>query len=147
MGSGCAGPATTKAFIADFLLGEPTVGACLGSSMHVFLLDLPRLQFAAIIPKGEYATVCLLGKDIDKELVDSFLDTPEARSCFPPGWSPPADACRCFPSINILGASRPFGDRFVFVGDCGENRLYKDGIGGAYRTAKAAAKTAMIHGV
>lgn len=147
MGSGYAGPTTTKAFIADFLLGERTVETCLGSSMHVFLLDLPRLEFAAIIPKGEYATVCLLGREIDKELVDSFLDTSEARSCFPPGWSPPADACRCFPSINIAGASRPFGDRFVFVGDCGENRLYKDGIGGAYRTAKAAAKTAVIHGV
>ncbi len=147
MGSGYAGPTTTIAFIADFLLGERTVETCLGSSMHVFLLDLPRLEFAAIIPKGEYATVCLLGQDIDKELVDSFLHTPEARTCFPPGWSPPADACRCSPSINIVGASRPFGDRFVFVGDCGENRLYKDGIGGAYRTAKAAAKTAMIHGV
>jgi len=147
MGSGYVDPITTKTFIADFLLGERSIETCLGSSMHVFLLDLPRLEFAAIIPKGEYATVCLLGRDIDKELVDSFLDTPEVRTCFPSGWSPPADACRCSPSINIFGASRPFGDRFVFVGDCGENRLYKDGIGGAYRTAKAAAKAAVIHGV
>jgi hypothetical protein len=147
IGSGYAGPTTTKAFIADFLLGERTVETCLGSSMHVFLLDLPRLEFAAIIPKRQYATVCLLGQDIDKELVDSFFHTTEAQACFPAGWSPPANACRCSPSINIVGASRPFGDRFVFVGDCGENRLYKDGIGGAYRTAKAAAKTAMIHGV
>jgi len=147
MGCGYSAPTTTKAFIADFLLGERAVETCLGTSMHVFLLDLPRLEFAAVIPKREYATVCLLGQDIDKELVDTFLHTPEARTCFPPGWSPPADACRCSPSINIVGARRPFGDRFVFVGDCGENRLYKDGIGGAYRTAKAAAKTAMIHGV
>ncbi len=147
IGAGHAGPTTTKAFIADFLLGEGTVDTCLGSSMHVFLLDLPRLEFAAVIPKGEYATVCLLGRDVDKELVASFLNSPEVRSCFPPGWSPPADACRCFPSINIRGVGRPFGNRFVFVGDCGENRLYKDGIGGAYKTAKAAAKTASIHGV
>jgi len=33
--------------------------------MHVFLLDIPRLEFAAIIPKGDYATVCLLGEDIE----------------------------------------------------------------------------------
>ncbi len=147
MRAGHARPTTTKAFIADFLLGEGTVDTCLGSSMHVFLLDLPRLEFAAVIPKGESATVCLLGRDVDKELVASFLNCPEVRNCLPPGWSPPTNACCCFPSINIRGVSRPFGDRFVFIGDCGENRLYKDGIGGAYRTAKAAAKTALIHGV
>lgn len=147
MGSGYAGPTTTKTFIADFLLGERTVETYLGSSMHVFLLDLPRLEFAAIIPKGEYATVCLLGRDIDKGLVDSFLNAPEVRACFPPDWTPSAEACRCSPSINIVGASRPFADRLVYIGDCGENRLYKDGIGGAYRTAKSAAKTAVFQGV
>jgi CRP-like cAMP-binding protein len=41
----------------------------------------------------------------------------------------------------------PFIDRVVLVGDCGVTRLYKDGIGAAYRTAKAAAKTAIFHGV
>ena len=147
MGSGYTGPTTTKTFIADFLLGERTVETYLGNSFHVFLLDLPRLEFAAIIPKGEYATVCLLGRDIDKGLVDSFLNAPEVRACFPPDWIPSAEACRCSPSINIVGARRPFADRLVYIGDCGENRLYKDGIGGAYRTAKAAAKTAVFYGV
>jgi CRP-like cAMP-binding protein len=35
----------------------------------------------------------------------------------------------------------------VLVGDCGATRLYKDGIGAAYRTAKAAARTAIFRGV
>jgi hypothetical protein len=35
----------------------------------------------------------------------------------------------------------------VLVGDCGISRLYKDGIGAAYRTAKACAVTAIFHGV
>ena len=35
----------------------------------------------------------------------------------------------------------------VMVGDCGQTRLYKDGIGAAYRTAKAAATTAIFHGI
>jgi hypothetical protein len=35
----------------------------------------------------------------------------------------------------------------VFLGDCGVSRLYKDGIGAAYRTAKAAARTALFEGV
>jgi len=35
----------------------------------------------------------------------------------------------------------------VLVGDCGVSRLYKDGIGAAYRTAKSAALGAVIAGV
>ncbi len=41
----------------------------------------------------------------------------------------------------------PFMDRVVLVGDCGVTRLYKDGIGAAYRTAKAAARAAVFNGV
>jgi len=47
----------------------------------------------------------------------------------------------------VRGAPRPYADRLAVIGDCGESRLYKDGIGGAYRTAKAAAKTAVFEGV
>jgi hypothetical protein len=91
--------------------------------------------------------VCLLGQGIDAALVDSFLNAPEVRKIFPPGWSPPKDFCRCSPAINIEGAGQPFADRIVFIGDSGVSRLYKDGIGGAYRTAKTAVKTAVFHGV
>jgi len=144
---GYAPPTKTKTHICDFLLGKEDVDRFLGSSMHVFLLPLPRLEFGAIIPKGHYATVCLLGRDIDAGLVEAFLASPEVRACFPPEWKPAKDHCRCWPAINIGAASRPFGDRMVLIGDSGVNRLYKDGIGGAYRAAKAAAKTAVFHGV
>ena len=147
LGVGYRAPQTTKTSICEFLLGEETIEKYLGSSMHVFLLNLPRLEFGALIPKGEYVTMVLLGDDIDKDLVASFLNSAEVRRCFPPNWSPPSDHCRCFPSINVKGSPQPFADRVVFIGDCGESRLYKDGIGGAYRTAKAAAKTAVLHGV
>ena len=35
----------------------------------------------------------------------------------------------------------------MFIGDIGVTRLYKDGIGAAYRTAKAAATTAIFQGI
>jgi hypothetical protein len=140
-------PKTTKTYISDFFLGQETLDLYLGSSMHVFLLDLPRLEFAAIIPKGEFATVCLLGENIDKELIDAFFSDPEVRTCFPAGWHPPEGACRCAPAISTYGAPTPFADRLVFIGDAGVNRLYKDGIGGSYRTAKAAASAAIFTGV
>ncbi len=119
----------------------------MGSSMHVFLLNLPRLEFAAIIPKGEYATLCLLGDEIDKDLVQAFLETPAVKSCLPTGWQPQTDLCHCSPRICVEGAMQPYADRIVLVGDCGISRLYKDGIGAAYRTAKAAAMTAALQGI
>lgn len=140
-------PAVSKTYICEFCFGRDMIRRELGCSMHVFLLDLPRVEFAALIPKGDYVTLCLLGADLDKELVAQFINSREVRQCLPPNWSPPADFCHCSPKIAISGAVQPFGDRLVFVGDCGVTRLYKDGIGAAYRTAKAAARTAMFHGV
>jgi flavin-dependent dehydrogenase len=141
-----APPKTQRTFICEFRLGTETVAEWFGSSMHVFLLDLPRLTFAALIPKGEFVTCCLLGDDLDDGLVEKFLATPEVRRCFP-GSVVPALACHCYPQINVAAAVRPFGDRVVWVGDAGVARLYKDGIGSAYRTAKAAARAAVFHGV
>ena len=140
-------PKTTKTFIQEYYFGEEQIADVLGSSMHVFLLDMPRLEFAAIIPKGDYVSVCLLGEDIDKELVTNFMNTPEVQGCFPPGWDFDANSCNCSPRINIAGAGHPYGDRIVFIGDSGVTRLYKDGIGAAYRTAKSAATTAVLQGI
>jgi flavin-dependent dehydrogenase len=139
-------PALTKTFICEFRLGKEVIRETLGPSMHVFLLDIPRLEFAALIPKGDYATLCLLGDDIDEELMDRFFGSPEVASCFPGGVIP-RHICHCYPRINIRTARPPYGDRLVMVGDSGTTRLFKDGIGAAYRTAKAAARTVAFHGV
>jgi flavin-dependent dehydrogenase len=140
-------PSTTKTHIREFYMGEKAITEILGTSMHVFLLDIPRLEFAAIIPKGDYVSLCLLGEEIDKELVDNFLATPEVRACFPPDWDFDKFSCQCSPRINTKGAIQPYADRIVFVGDIGVTRLYKDGIGAAYRTAKAAASTVVFQGI
>jgi len=139
-------PGLTKTFICEFKLGKEVIRKTLGPSMHVFLLDIPRLEFAALIPKGDYATLCLLGEDIDEELMDRFFGSPEVAACFPGGVIP-RHVCHCYPRINIRGARPPFGDRLVMIGDSGTTRLFKDGIGAAYRTAKAAARTVAFHGV
>ena len=140
-------PQTTKTFIREYFLGAETIVEHLGTSMHVFLLDIPRLECAAIIPKGDYVTVCMLGEDIDTELVSAFMNAPEVKQCFPPGWEVETVSCHCSPRINTSGAVKPYADRMLFIGDIGTTRLYKDGIGAAYRTAKSAATTAVIQGI
>lgn len=150
-------PHVTKGFLSEIYLGTELVQAYLGSSLHIFLLDIPRLKFAALIPKVEYVTICLLGEKIDRELVQQFMDTPEVRGCFPPDfiWSYTdkscehgiGQACQCGPKLNLGPAINPFTDRVALVGDAAVTRLYKDGIGAAYITAKACAVTALFFGI
>jgi flavin-dependent dehydrogenase len=140
-------PQTTKTFIREYHLGHEAIEQYLGSSMHVFLLDLPRLEFAAFVPKGDYVSLCMLGDDVDQSLISEFLDTEAVRQCFPPEFSLDKGACQCAPRLTVQGSAQSFDDRIVFIGDCGVTRLYKDGIGAAYRTAKAAASTAIFQGV
>jgi flavin-dependent dehydrogenase len=140
-------PRTTKTFIREYFLGEETIDSLLGSSMHVFLLNIPRLEFAAIIPKGDYATICLLGEDIDTALVEAFMNSAEVKACLPPDFQFEQRSCQCSPKINVSGAEPAFADRVLFIGDSGTTRLYKDGIGAAYRTAKAAATAAVFQGI
>jgi len=147
LGIGYVRPRLTKTLIREYRVGAEEIERSLGTSMHVFLLDLPRLEFAAVIPKGDYVTMCLLGDDIDGALADTFAATPQVRAIMPSGWDPEARSCQCLPHINVRGVEKPFAERVVFIGDSGVTRLYKDGIGAAYRTAKAAARTAIFEGV
>lgn len=140
-------PGSTKTFITELPFGVEGVRRYFGDAMHVFLLDIPRLKFAALIPKGEYVTMCLLGNSIDNDLIRRFFGHPAVQKLFPAGWTPPNDSCRCSPRMFLKDAEHPFTDRLVLLGDSGVARLYKDGIGAAYRTAKAAARTAVFHGV
>lgn len=147
LGFGFKPPRTTKCLVREYYLGQETVERYMGSSFHAFLLNIPRLEFAAIIPKGDYVTLALLGEDIDRDLLQSFLNDPVVKGCLPPDFPLDQAACWCAPRINVKGSPQPFADRIVFIGDCGVTRLYKDGIGAAYRAAKTAASTAMFQGI
>jgi flavin-dependent dehydrogenase len=138
-------PRTTRAFVCEFRSSEEEILRILGNSVHAFLLPIPRLEFAAIIPKGEFATVVMLGDDLDEEVVHAFLRHPAVLDCFPTDALP--CVCSCAPLVNMGARKKPFGDRIVLVGDSGVTRLYKDGIGAAFRTGKAAATAAVFQGV
>jgi len=139
-------PKVRNTFITELSLGSEAVNNKLGSSMHVFLLNLDGLDFAAFIPKGDYVTMCLIG-DIDRKLIDSFLEHEAVEASLPEVKAATSDACHCSPKASLGDALNPFADRVVLIGDCGVARLNKDGIGSAYRTAKAAATTAIFEGI
>jgi len=105
----------------------------------------PRgLMFGALIPKGEYLNISLLGSELTADAVAEFL---EAQGLSPSLSVSPGSLCGCTPRIAVRPSRSFFGDGWVAVGDAAVTRLYKDGIGSAYTTAKVAMEAAVEHGV
>jgi flavin-dependent dehydrogenase len=140
-------PETTSAFISELELGRENVSRYFGSSIHFYLLPKPgNIKFAALIPKGRYVTLCILGKNIDQETVNGLLNTPAVQKNLP-AHVMNNTFCRCFPKLTLRTARGAFVDRMVVIGDAGSTRLFKDGIGAAYIMGKAAARTSILQGV
>lgn len=141
-------PKLTKTYICEYHLDREVVDKYFGNSMHVFLLNVPNIKFGALIPKGNFVTLVLLGSGINKEIVSKFVNSKQVIDCFPEGTKlDDINTCKCFPSINVKGAKNAFADRIVLIGDSSSSKLYKNGIGASYITAKAAAKTAIFEGI
>jgi flavin-dependent dehydrogenase len=140
-------PKVRKTANIEFELGAKYVSSYLGNSMHAYLLNLPSLDFSALIPKGDYVTMCLIGDNINSEFVDNFMCQPSVSQYLGNIEGHESGACRCAPVASYGTAIHPYGDRVVLIGDCGVSRLNKDGIGSAYRTAKTAAVTALFTGI
>lgn len=140
-------PETAKAYVGELYVGKEWIDGTFGSSMHVFMLALPGLEFAGLLPKGQHLTLVMLGEGVNDEFIEAFLQHPAVRKCLPPGWTTEQRDCQCRPKLNSRGMDRPYADRLLFLGDAGVTRYNKDGIGAAYRASKAAAVTAVFDGV
>jgi len=144
-GFGYKEPPTVTTAIAELRMGEDVVSHYFGNSVHLFLLPDRGMKFAAMIPKGAYVTLCILGKEMNANTVDDFLNKPVVKRVLTT--APYSVACRCLPKMNVGAPKNPFTDRMVMCGDAGSTRLFKDGLGAAYLMGKAAAKTAVFQGV
>ncbi len=147
LGFGYRRPMGRKTYNCELELGSDFVNNKLGSAMHAFLLNLPNMDFGALVPKGKYATLCLIGNNIDSNFVKFFKEHQAVKSLIANSDGITPASCQCSPLASLGEARQPYSDRFVFIGDCGMSRLNKDGIGSAYRTAKAAAVAAVFSGV
>jgi flavin-dependent dehydrogenase len=146
IGFGYKNPVTVTAAIAEIGLDKNILSEYFGNSVQLFLLPIKDMKFAAMIPKGTYVTVCILGQNVNTHTVNNFLDNPVVKSVLPNLMTKKPD-CFCLPKMNIGAPRIPFTDRIVMCGDAGSTRLFKDGIGAAYIMGKAAAKTAVFQGV
>jgi flavin-dependent dehydrogenase len=146
LGFGYQEPKVVTAAICELVMAPDILAERFGNAIHLFLLPDRELKFAALIPKGPYVTLCILGKELSTEQVNAFLENPIVKRVLPdPGEF--SIQCRCLPKMNVAAPKVPFMDRLVMCGDAGSTRLFKDGLGAAYLMGKAAAKTAIFDGV
>ena len=112
------------------------------------------LEHTALIPKGRFLTVAMIGNFVDKavlprdsrEIIQSFLTLPQVDRILP-GIAEAPLACACAPRMTVTTASSPFGNRFAIIGDAVGSRLNKDGLYSAHVTASNLAYAVLHEGV
>ena len=134
----------TETMAQDELAIDPTPGFAIDSTVHVYFEQPHGLIFGALIPKGGFANVSLLGRHFGRDSIDQFLAVPQVTEIV--GSHAPR-LCGCRPRVAVALARGFYADRFVAVGDACVTRLYKDGIGSALTTTRAAVETALRHGI
>ena len=112
------------------------------------------LEHTALVPKGRFLTVAMLGKCIEEAVLprDSrliaheFLTLPQIERILP-GIDAAPLACACAPRMTVTTAKSPYGDRFAIIGDAVGSRLNKDGLYSAHVTASQLAQTVLHDGI
>ena len=141
-------PQSVRTCNSELHLGRSFIQERFKNTIYVFALGIKPIKFAAFIPKGDYLTVSLVGKEnITKAHLLEFMKHPKVRELLPQGWSLPKDLCICFPKIPVTHAEHPYTNRFVIIGDASISRTYKNGIESAFDTTKLAAYTIFKYGI
>jgi flavin-dependent dehydrogenase len=115
------------------------------SEVNAYFRHPSGLSFGAIIPKGRYLNISLLGKGFTRNSVDEFINAQNLGGLLQ--YNPDETLCGCNPRIAVSAANHFYGDRWVAVGDAAVTRLYKDGIGSAYKTSRQAMSVAVQMGI
>lgn len=112
--------------------------------VSAFFRDPPGMTFGAMIPKGQYLNISLLGQGFTRDTVSDFIELQGLDKTIA---SSPSSLCGCTPRIAVGPAHNFFGTRWVSVGDAAVSRLYKDGIGSAFYTTKSAMQVVTRQGI
>jgi hypothetical protein len=145
-----------KAFIFELEVGEEYLARHMQREIYFIEYASKRLalEHTALVPKGRFLTVAMIGKCIDEavsagdsqRIVHDFLTLPQIQRIVP-GIEAAPIACACAPRMTVSTAKCPFGDRFAIIGDAVGSRLNKDGLFSAHVTASRLAQTVLQDGI
>jgi flavin-dependent dehydrogenase len=145
-----------KAFIFELDVGEDYLKRNINREIYFIEYGSKHLalEHTALIPKGRFLTVAMIGKCIDEavlprdsqQIVRDFLTLPQIDRILP-GIAAAPLACACAPRMTVTAATFPFGARFAIIGDAVGSRLNKDGLYSAHATASRLAQTLLHEGI
>lgn len=151
-------PRVRPTFVFEMKPGRVYLKKFLDKELYLIVSGSKQLELEhiALVPKGEYLTVALVGKSIDRaifpgdadKLIKKFLALPHVQTILPqisPTNTP--ITCSCNPFTSVAPAVNPFEDRVAVIGDALGARLYRDGIYSAFVSAKILSQTVVHSGV
>ncbi len=115
------------------------------NQVRAYFREPSGLFFGALIPKGKYINISLLGKGLTINSIEDFIAAQNLSQDLQ--FASESSLCGCTPQIAISSARHFYGNRWVAVGDAAVTRLYKDGIGSAFYTTQAAMQIAIERGI
>lgn len=138
-----------KTFVAKYHIERGFIEQKLGNIIYAFLFprEIPRIEFAAITPKGDHILINIAGADVRSTDMDRFLRLPEVR-----GYLPDMKAEDLFYYVGrfpIGHCKRAYGRGYLLVGDAtGWLRPFKGkGIAAAITAGVEAADTIVYQGI
>lgn len=139
-----------KTFVAKLHPTDPGfIQQKLGDVVHAFLFppSLPKIEFAALTPKGDHIVINIAGRQVTSADMDAFLELPLAKKLLPPF---DRDALHYYQGrFPTSQARNPYGDHYILVGDAtGWLRPFKGkGINTALITGARAGRVLVQHGI
>lgn len=126
--------------------GLDFIPGLLDDCIHVFLPRQPRIEFGALIPKGNHITVVIAGARLNARDMETFLACEQVAQLIPAGSGVRGYYKGAFP----LGPARGLcGDRQVIIGDAaGLVRPFKGkGINCALESGRRCGETMLSEGI
>ena len=151
-------PETRRALIFELKPGRNYLKKYMDREIYFIISGSEKLKFdhIALVPKGDYLTVALVGDCVDRaslpretgKLIASILSLRPIRNILPQITSQTAPvSCTCHPNMSFGASKEPFGHRTAVIGDAAGARLYWDGIYSAFVSAQTLAETVIARGI
>lgn len=147
-------PKTQRASVREYHFGQEKVRALLGDRIHIFGNPSETIWFSAIIPKGKYITIVLMGRNDDIKTGDftDFLNNPKVQTLLDGNMGERPVNCACFNLITLKSPKKfvTCGDDgkivMVNIGDAGPTTPRKNGIFAGLDSAQHLIATLLEYG-
>lgn len=143
--NGYVPPKTVKFLQFETNYPEEFIRDTYWNRVHMFPVYRKSIWYITLTPKWNFVTVTAVGKNVTlKDLKAEIMSNENIRQYLP--GKKLNMQCACVPELPVGFSRKPYGNRFLVVGDACVSRYLKNGIESAFQTAFLAADTIINHG-